>query len=83
MIMKIVSAAVGAPILANAGIQYETMQQQTDLQEALTKMCPMVWANINTVNTMPDTSRSNSGAPRHRGDMLPSTIGRQCHSAVL
>ena len=30
MIMKIVSAAVGAllPILANAGIRYETTQQQ-------------------------------------------------------
>ena len=67
MIMKIVSVAVGVllPILANAGIQYETTQQQTVLQETLTKMCPMVWANIDRVSTMPSTSRSNSGAPRH------------------
>jgi hypothetical protein len=65
MIMKIVSAAVGAllPILANAGIQYETMQQQTDLQEALTKMCPMVWANINTVNTMPEYQQIKQWCP--------------------
>ena len=65
MIMKIVSAAVGAllPILANAGIQYETMQQQTDLQETLTKMCPMVWANINTVNTMPEYQQIKQWCP--------------------
>jgi hypothetical protein len=53
----------GSTILANAGIQYETMQQQTDLQEALTKMCPMVWANINTVNTMPEYQQIKQWCP--------------------
>ena len=79
MIMKIVSAAVGAllPILANAGIQYETTQQQTVLQETLTKMCPMVWANIDTVTRMPRVhSRSNGGTPRHK----PEHDRRKCHT---
>ena len=65
MIMKIVSAAVGAllPILANAGIQYETIEQQTVLQETLTKMCPMVWANIDKVSRMPEYQQIKQWCP--------------------
>jgi hypothetical protein len=65
MIMKIVLVAVGTllPILANAGIRYETTQQQTVLQETLTKMCPMVWANIDTVQTMPEYQQIRQWCP--------------------
>jgi hypothetical protein len=65
MIMKIVSAAVGAllPILANAGIQYETTEQQAVLQETLTKMCPMVWANIDTASRMPEYQEIKQWCP--------------------
>jgi hypothetical protein len=54
MVMKIISAAgvTLLPILATAGIQYETTQQQSVLQETLTKMCPVVWANIDKVHAM-------------------------------
>lgn len=63
--MKIVLVAAGAllPILANAGIQYETTQQQTALQETLTKMCPMVWANIDRVGTMPEYQQIKQWCP--------------------
>ena len=63
--MKIVLVAAGTllPILANAGIQYETKQQQTVFQEALTKMCPMVWANIDTVRTMPEYQQIKQWCP--------------------
>ena len=57
MIMKIVSGCCGstpANLRRNAGIQYETIEQQTVLQETLTKMCPMVWANIDKVSRMPE-----------------------------
>ena len=65
MIKKIVSATVGAllPILANTGIQYETTQQQMVFQETLTKMCPIVWANIDKVHTMPEYQQIKQWCP--------------------
>ena len=63
--MKIVLVATGTllPILTNAGIQYETKQQQTVFQETLTKMCPMVWANIDRVSTMPEYQQIKQWCP--------------------
>lgn len=65
MIIKIVSAAVITllPVLANARIQYETTQQQTVLQELLTKMCPVVWANIDKVRAMPEYQQIKPWCP--------------------
>ena len=65
MIIKIVSAAVITllPVLANAQIQYETTQQQTVLQESLTKMCPVVWANIDKVRAMPEYQQIKPWCP--------------------
>jgi hypothetical protein len=63
--MKIVLVAAGTllPVLTNAGIQYETKQQQPVLQETLTKMCPMVWANIDAVRTMPEYHQIKQWCP--------------------
>jgi hypothetical protein len=65
VIMKIVLVAAGTllPILASAGIQYETTQQQTVFQETLSKMCPMVWENIATVRTMPEYQKIRQWCP--------------------
>jgi hypothetical protein len=65
MIIKIVSAAVITllPVLANARIQYETTQQQTVLQESLTKMCPVVWAKIDKVRAMPEYQQIKPWCP--------------------
>jgi hypothetical protein len=49
--------------LANASIRYETTQQQTALQETLTEMCPILWANIDKIRTTPEYQQVKQWCP--------------------
>ena len=65
MITKLLSVTVVATLLMlfNTGIQRETARQQASTQEVLSKMCPLIWANIDKVRALPEHAEASRWCP--------------------